>query len=154
MIQANELRIGNIVKGIYICEDYIEKTDTYEDKTVDVICKVLGLDSTGAYDWPIVLEAINKSEFKHQITEYDNVVGIPLTEDILLRCGFKLLKDDEDYEIFVLSGFIICMSINGFYSELLDQNGFKSEIKYLHQLQNLFYSLTGKELLLQPLNKS
>ncbi|MBP1165050.1 hypothetical protein JOE44_001934 [Chryseobacterium sp. PvR013] len=71
-----------------------------------------------------------------------NALPIPLTEEWLLKFGFiKVL----DYPCFRLEGLQI--EFNGFDSQwgsgLLDE---KTVIKYVHQLQNLFFALKGKEL--------
>jgi hypothetical protein len=86
---------------------------------------------------------------------------IPLTPDILTKCGFE--NDTEDiktgydrdngYEFYKLptTTFIISERDGEFrkYWEV-DEDTFYSwhgvEIKYLHQLQNLFFALTGEEL--------
>lgn len=72
-----------------------------------------------------------------------NLKPIPLTEEILLKCGFKH-KGNGFYEI--LGCFIeLCNVGDEFY-----YCGFKGKsignIKHLHQLQNLYYCLTGEEL--------
>jgi len=74
-----------------------------------------------------------------------NALPIPLTEEWLLKFGFiKVL----DYPCFRLEGLQI--EFNGFDSQwgsgLLDE---KTVIKYVHQLQNLFFALKGKELTLK-----
>lgn len=85
-----------------------------------------------------------------------NVSGIELTSEILEKAGF-IVKDDNPkkkqwYEGDVLvniCGFEFTNtdkqgSNGGFYSYDLNQG--KTIIKYLHQLQNLYYFLTGEEL--------
>lgn len=63
---------------------------------------------------------------------------IQLTEDILLKCEFE--KDDCFYH---LNG----IWISNFYEDYYSLDGFEeSIIKFLHQLQNLYFSLTGQEL--------
>lgn len=63
---------------------------------------------------------------------------IELTEEWLLNLGFrksfrgKWQKDELAYDIY---------GGNGLY-----MHGVTLEIKYVHQLQNLYFSLTGKEL--------
>ncbi len=52
---------------------------------------------------------------------------IELTEEWLLKMGFTKSKD----------------SFNAFYLELFDD---VLNIKYVHQLQNLYHALTGEEL--------
>lgn len=74
--------------------------------------------------------------------QYHNIHPIPLTEEWLLKFGFVKVRD---YPVFRLNGLQI--EFNGFDSEwgagLLDK---KTIIKYVHQLQNLYFALTGKEL--------
>ena len=75
---------------------------------------------------------------------------IPLTEDILIKSGFRkngyvgsAEKWTMDYKIV---GDIECISLfkgNGHYI-LMDYP--LSKYKYLHQLQNIYHSLTGNEL--------
>lgn len=83
---------------------------------------------------------------------FDKVKGIPLTEDILLKCGFEV--DESDAGTFYrLNGVEIEVYTYGrgdtlyFGLEILDQNGFEnSTVNSLHQLQNLFKSLTQTDL--------
>lgn len=138
MIQASELRIGNIVKGIYLSED--------DDNFVEIECIVLGICENGTYDWPIILKSIQETPY--DITEYDRVEGIQITEDILLKCGFvKSFGSDIYYELKYGNLKIIC---NVLYTEfeisILGYGQKLSGIKYLHQLQNLTHALTSKEL--------
>lgn len=70
--------------------------------------------------------------------------GIPITEELLLEYGAK--KRDFGFKItdyiriiFDDSGFILECE-DSFYSSNLNH------IKYLHQLQNAIFALTGKEL--------
>ena len=75
----------------------------------------------------------------------DQFNPIPLTEEILLKCGFKK-RSDGDYNLFKYSevDIIIC---NDFSSWQCDGINFSvNRIKYLHQLQNLYWCLVGKEL--------
>lgn len=71
--------------------------------------------------------------------------AIPLTEDILLKAGFEINYKGfihkypiDGYKIGLRTGddgFRYCLNINH-----------SIKIKYLHQLQNLFKSLTGNDL--------
>lgn len=82
---------------------------------------------------------------------------IPLTEDILLKCGFqKMIVDSylkqDDITMFT-KGYIELSSDlhllyytfddrhDVWYYEILDR-----QIKYLHELQNLYFALSGEEL--------
>ena len=77
--------------------------------------------------------------------------SIPLTEEILLKCGFNYSQNIGEYET---SDDDYCILIRKdedteeFYFEIGDL-GFNyvfKTIKYLHQLQNLYFVLTGTEL--------
>ena len=72
---------------------------------------------------------------------------IPLTEDILIKCGFVVidgtnchrLKNDICDIIVYPSGHIELWND-------IETIKINTAIKYLHQLQNLYFSLTGNEL--------
>lgn len=85
---------------------------------------------------------------------FDYYKPIPLTEEILLKCGFEF-NDSSHYQISKPSIFIeelrYVYNINDF--EIILFKGIyyykynnNIEVKYLHQLQNLFFSLCGEEL--------
>lgn len=69
---------------------------------------------------------------------------IPLTPEILEKCGFEKV-----YQSYVLDKFFL---YNGpdvagdWWFKMSEAVGFTVKIKYLHQLQNLYYALTGEEL--------
>lgn len=86
---------------------------------------------------------------------------IPITEEILFRCGFELHEDLGDQKYFQMKGetmgYGICFDhndicfyrfhvINGDTNVTIlihDDSIFQS----LHQLQNLYFALTGQELI-------
>jgi hypothetical protein len=68
---------------------------------------------------------------------------IPLTEDILLKCGFKEFGEDfklGDYT-FNLPSKCFCWGLQAGCNSITD-----SDIINLHQLQNLYFALTNEEL--------
>lgn len=75
--------------------------------------------------------------------DIDELEPITLTEEILLKCGFEI-KEGRFGNEYHLGTFVL------FTSELLSisfvWDNFIKDIKSLHQLQNLFYALTGEEL--------
>lgn len=79
----------------------------------------------------------------------DAIEPIPLTPEILEKAGFEDVKYAWKLEV-KDSGFIVMHNndkasfVTGDYDELGFQ--LKYEIKYLHQLQNIYFALTGKEL--------
>lgn len=77
--------------------------------------------------------------------EYGNIRPIPLTEDVLLKCGFKRMN--EKLNFFIL-GYEVNFKIDKKIKWVAWCNTVLAnvEIKYLHQLQNLFKSLTQTDL--------
>ena len=66
---------------------------------------------------------------------------IPLAEEWLVKMGFKKFVTSDKYHTYALG--VINVNDNIVYvSEL----GFLNHIKYVHQLQNLYFDLTGEEL--------
>lgn len=68
-----------------------------------------------------------------------DISPIPLTEEILLKCGLEYQRPD-----FIKGSFAI-RDFDGGYIYL---NGLDGGLiyEYLHQLQNLYFALTGEEL--------
>ena len=72
--------------------------------------------------------------------DYNEIEPIPITEEILLKCGFSKFKGDNS-DCF-LNDFETSCNM-----ELLFWKGTEiKNIKHLHQLQNLYFALTGKEI--------
>lgn len=75
---------------------------------------------------------------------YDYLKPIELTEEILLKCGFFY---DSDVDTFKISNYPMQLDSYGFYGYMFIMFGEGlCLIKYLHQLQNIYFALTGKEL--------
>lgn len=73
---------------------------------------------------------------------------IPLTEEWLLRFGFKK-RNDGDFDLFKFSEVDIVIS-KDFDLWKCDGICFSvNALQYVHQLQNLYFALTGEELVLK-----
>lgn len=122
MIQANQIRINNLIYN-----DIGEIQPVYGVDEKSILTKV---EENG---WSICF----------------NPKGIPLTEEWLLKFGFEkgvdnvyFIKTKHFYlKIFQSIGHALC-SVDK-YSKAIKIN---DDIKYVHQLQNLYFALTGKEL--------
>jgi hypothetical protein len=78
--------------------------------------------------------------------------GIPLTPEILEKCGLKLNVYGHNGDREVSSCDLGCISILD-TMEVWVNNEEVSHIKHLHQLQNLYFALTGKELEVKMLSR-
>ena len=70
---------------------------------------------------------------------------IPLTEEWLLKFGFEKQHNEEDFDYWFKNDFsndIIWEHSEGFCHNL----NYGGDIKYVHQLQNLYFALTNEEL--------
>lgn len=78
----------------------------------------------------------------------DDIVPIPITPEWLERFGFELRipHEGEDYIHWAHNGFEIWQHNEGFCHDFL----FGGDVNYVHQLQNLYYALTGTELPVKP----
>ena len=121
MIKVNELRIGN-----YILND-------------GCVCTIDQLNGKGFTYCGLITKQGN------QITaHYDLIKPIPLTEELLLKCGWvrsfiEGLFRIESVEIEIIKGkFYPSISVGEYH--------IGKELKSLHQLQNLYFALTGEEL--------
>jgi hypothetical protein len=74
----------------------------------------------------------------------NNLEPIPLTEEWLLKFGF-VYHDDDGIITYSRDNIVIFQRYRlDFYFEL--SNYKDAELEYVHQLQNLYYALTGEEL--------
>lgn len=124
MIAANELRICNIIQDI--CGNFIE---------------VESIDFRE--------NGINLSESCIPLYYSSDIYGVPLTEEILFKCGFCI----EVYgSKFILNGISLIRIDNGKMDLRIPQIYFDIDgrymrsISFIHQLHNLYFELTGKEL--------
>jgi len=119
MIKANELRIGvNIQEKIYSsCGVHLVVREVTED----------------------LLEVLFAAR------NYDDFGGIPLTPEILEQCGFnQSINHHLDYYIDTgVGNNVFCLRIDRPFKH---EGNWWLEVKYLHQLQNLYSSITGREL--------
>lgn len=134
MIKANELRIGN---SVYFNGSHNEIGDISEIMKND-------LNKVAPY----------KIGINHRIDIYydsHKLKPIPLNEEWFLKFGFE--KSDEKFDYFQRVKFYEYIIVAGFYNItfFISEYGHISSSKYtniesVHQLQNLYFALTGSEL--------
>lgn len=69
---------------------------------------------------------------------------IPITEELLLKCGFE--KKHTDVFIKGIYDLEPLFSDSDEWDFCIYEKETNTKLKYLHQLQNLYFALTGKEL--------
>jgi hypothetical protein len=118
-MKASELRIGNLVD----LGNRIAKVTEINH----LACVVVDLEET-----------------QDTIEDYERVKGIILTEEWLLRFGFE--KNDNNQFILMEGSVDILFNkdLNGWICD--DINFSINMTDHVHQLQNLYFALTGEEL--------
>lgn len=122
-MKANELRVGNLVHFFM---------STREEKVVEITPR-----------WFCSLSAGKPDSEQREIGASDlngYWSGIALTEEWLLKFGFRkgsLFFSKAEFEFYFNDG------DNGNWYPVV---GGSVSVEYVHQLQNLFYALTGEEL--------
>lgn len=126
-MKANELRIGNLIQDI-------------KYKSPMRIVQFYG-NTMFELDSPYM----DYTDYRCD-ADLDNYEPIPITEEWLIKFGFK--RDSVmDGETRRLNNFNIGKLTKGYFIEGGVSNDKTSiNIEYVHQLQNLYFSLTGEEL--------
>lgn len=70
---------------------------------------------------------------------------IPLTEDWLIDFGFEYVDIDGDW-IYLDSGISLENNVRNKWGIWINDTNYLRHIRFVHQLQNLYFALTGKEL--------
>lgn len=140
-MKASELRIGNWIADRGRKEwqiDHWETRDKVASKAPTIMC--MG----------ILQEA-------HSLTEYvDYLYPIPLTEEWLLKFGFEPTRFQKEPHQWWNNGKIEIGHTTKDdvmqYEYLSPTNTEMVDIPYVHQLQNLYFALTGEELEMKSIN--
>ena len=122
---ANDLRIGNYVEET-LFTNRITQITSISQKRVHV-----------------------KYEFSRASVSIKDITPITLTEEILLKCGFEKSNDlDKFYHLDLLNEWtrIYFNPKHNICQLSINQHDSCIRIKYLHELQNLVFALTQKEL--------
>jgi hypothetical protein len=135
MIKVTDLKIGNLL---------IDPQNN--------ICRVWSIEGAiGGTKEYILCEWIDGCETEDPSTEIEDYRYIPLTEEWLLKFGFE---KDTYWKINIEQGGKNCLWYNPNTKEIIialydfgdNECGMPTNVKYVHQIQNLFHALTGEEL--------
>jgi hypothetical protein len=115
MIQANELRVGNLLKA------WFNTNNGFEQTVIEIS--------------PMVID-----EIYHGVTDYE---PIPITEEWLLRFGF--IKDPYMDYVYEKDGTEFRL-LNAQCDLIINSVGVSVSFNSIHQLQNIYFAITGEEL--------
>lgn len=132
-MKLSDFRIGNLVN-----EDHFVKAITLENELT--IWNKSGYDFLNIIDIepiPLTVEWVEK--FGFSLTDYET------DEDVIIEVYYKEINDNCMYFINLCDdGFNEFGFVTSFADVMLNNN-----LKYVHQLQNLYFALTGEELTLK-----
>lgn len=127
----------SVMENIKIQENYFYKLDN--SKEVKVIWK--------KYDKANILEI--GVEYPTAIVDLDRLIGIPITKEWLIKFGFIETNYDKDNTWLNLKyrflNFASDQSVN-FEKVYLIVNRMEIICSYVHELQNLYFAMTQREL--------
>lgn len=136
-MKANELRVGNLV---------------FRANAWDAITKEPLMFS----DWPYCVDSINSLQIGiYDFPDFDgcfdvpikDISPIPLTEEWLLKADFEKEIYNEYTDIYNKFPLQLFWNTANSFEYFHKQFGGKFiKIQYVHQLQNLYFALTGEEL--------
>lgn len=142
MIKANDLQVGNyvslnnmieVVKSISTGLDHNgDKFDTIETK------RTFGHEDKDFKPIPLTEDWLNKFGFETH-NSVDKIKGTEQYKDLTYYT--KSLSDNKYNDLSLISSYV---ETNDVYVELFPYEDFK--YKYVHQVQNVYHSITGKEL--------
>jgi hypothetical protein len=146
IIELQELRIGNLLeyKG-----DLVQVTSLscdIDDEYQEQICFVnLGASMNERGGW-------NRSLV-------NDLKRIPLTSEWLIKCGLKLRKEDNVWQIQVGNTSYLEIENDEPMLAGITPESWRDQcpiyiwgqVKYLHQLQTLYFTLTGEELIIKEI---
>lgn len=75
--------------------------------------------------------------------------GVPITEEILLKSGFNQQIDksiSEDVDMCVRHPLYLRWLANDWQLFIKEGGGWFKSVRYVHELQNLYFAITGEEL--------
>jgi hypothetical protein len=125
-MKASELRLGNLVN--------------FGVKVVPI--KSIHTESVLKDEVRVYVELNEK--LQHYCLDIIEIEPTPLTEEWLLKFGFVKHKTTDIYPTFAKQMF----NWNDGILYIIGY-GFMNHIKYVHQLQNLYFALTGEELVVK-----
>lgn len=125
-MKVNELRIGNYIR--------------YREAVV----KVTGINTENFHEGGVYFDYHGRTRIG---CSEDRIDPVMVSEDWLLKVGFKKHVDDNKTPFWNKYPLQLCWHpVDGFEYFHRQFTCYFIKMKYVHQVQNLYYCLTGKEL--------
>lgn len=135
-MQATEFRVGNYV--------YVAYSGSYE-KIRGIIEKEANLELYGCHYHGFLFKYPNVG---NKVIEQENCEAILLTKETLQQSGFVKAEKHDPFGGFLIQlweGYSLRLRWNE-NKWTFDYYGYEIRIKYVHQIQNLYFALAGEEL--------
>ena len=131
-LKANELRIGNYIKF---------KSTGEVERVYNII---------NDFRWIGGVSEKNKKSVDINSVDIADAESIPLNEEWLVKFGFEKHFGNNNHLLYSLPNLTLVKyeketDFNGYWLKYY-QGKFPKKLKYVHQLQNLYFALTGEEL--------
>lgn len=131
MITEKELRTGNLYTTIRNQEVVVIGIDTL-NKVVSVIPSPNDQDKTTRNETSIILEDLNPIEITHtRITQLGFLKDGSMNLEVLSENNARFIWDDKIKQVVLVD---------------CNDGSMGQQLIYIHQLQNIYYFLTGMEL--------
>ncbi|MBC8054910.1 MAG: hypothetical protein H7Y13_17765 [Sphingobacteriaceae bacterium] len=127
-MEIQELKLGNLIK--------ISPRENEEG--------VLFL--TDIQQSSIIGEMVTPRQGYHFRIKFDEILPLELSEEWLTKLGFAKAPDND--EIWVDSKNFILFKFSAFESGFMEESRLAVVIDSMHQLQNMYFTLTGEKLTL------
>lgn len=132
-MKVNELRVGNLLDNGY----GIVQVSSISLDIDDEYNPTIGVCKLGEHRNEII---VNEAAFGIEVKP------IPLTPEWLAKCGFNKLNAGWINSSGSMCFYDRARDMNGYYTMDYGTRNYVARFKNVHQLQNLFFALTGEEL--------
>lgn len=145
-MKAREIRIGNLVT--------IENEKSWS-KLKNIPLKVTGYKESKQESFPLSFGIVNLTDGQNDYSQFDEFIfPITLTEEWFNKFDIKnnipLIWIDDNYSIDLEFSPTQGQDTNGRYEIwVYYNNSLLITVQYVHQLQNVYFTLIGKELILK-----
>lgn len=130
MIKVNELRVGNIF---------------WESYGVYGVVTAININNKGISP-DTILGRLVKGTLSGQFGRED-ITPVILTEELLVQYGFEKINHIHGYSFFTLhKSKVNKCNIDIYNTKTLYMSYSVNHCQYLHQLQNLYFAITGNEI--------